>query len=87
MPRFDPAEFGRILARLTRHELRQAEGLVAEAGERAEALVEIDARAEAGGSAAACPRCRGGERVRRGRTRTGAQRWRWLGCGVGCGAT
>jgi len=31
MPRFDPAEFGRLLARLTPQELRQAEGLVAEA--------------------------------------------------------
>ena len=26
MPRFDPAEFGRVLACLTPHELRQAEG-------------------------------------------------------------
>lgn len=82
MPRFDLAEFGRILARLTPHELRQAEGLVAEARERAEALVEIDARAEADGLAAACPRCRSGERDRWGRTRTGAQRWRCTGCGA-----
>ena len=82
MPRFDLAELGRILARLTPHELRQAEGLVAEARERAEALVEIDARAEAEGPAAACPRCKGDERVRWGRTRTGAQRWRCSGCGA-----
>lgn len=32
-PRFDPAELGRVLASLTPHELRQAEGLVAEARE------------------------------------------------------
>ncbi len=49
MPRFDPAEFGRLLARLTPHELRQAEGLAAKARERAEAVLEIDARAETGG--------------------------------------
>lgn len=66
MPRFDPSEFGRMLARLTPHELRQAEGLVAEARERTEALVEIDARAEAEGPVAACPHCGGGERVRVG---------------------
>jgi len=36
MPRFDPAEFGRQLARLTPHELRQTEGMVAEARKRAE---------------------------------------------------
>jgi len=82
MPRFDLTDFGRLLARLTPHELRQAEGLVSEARERAEALLEIDARAEAGGPAAACPRCRGGQRVRWGRTRTGAQRWRCSGCGA-----
>jgi len=56
--------------------------MVAEARERAEAVMEIDARAEMGGPAAACPRCGGGERVRRGRTRTGAQRWRCSGCGA-----
>ncbi len=81
MPRFDQTEFGRFIARLKTHELRQAEGMVAEARERAEAVMEIDARAEVGGSAASCPRCEGGERVRWGRTRTGAQRWRCLGCG------
>ena len=81
MPRFDPAEFGHLLSRLTPHELRQAEELVAEARERAEAVLEIDARAEAGGPAASCPRCGGGARVRWGRTRTGAQRWRCSGCG------
>jgi transposase-like protein len=70
MPRFDPAEFGRLLACLTPHELRQAEEMVAEALERAEAVMEIDARAEVG------------ERVRWGRTLTGAQRWRCSGCGA-----
>ena len=59
MPRFDPAEFGRMLARLTPQELRQAEGLVAEARKRAEAVPEIDARADAGGPAASCPRAAG----------------------------
>ena len=82
MPRFDPAEFRRFLARLTPQELRQAEGMVAEARGQAEALIEIDARAEAGGSTSSCPRCGGGERVRWGRTRTGAQRWRCAGCGA-----
>jgi len=81
MPRFDPTEFGLFIARLTPHELRQAEGMVAEARERAEAVMEIDARAEVGGPAASCPRCKGGGRVRWGRTRTGAQRWRCSGCG------
>jgi len=80
MPRFYPAEFGRFLARLTPHELRQAEEMVAEARERAEAVMEIDACAETGGPAASCPRCGGGVRVRWGRTRTGAQRWRCSGC-------
>ncbi len=80
MPRFDPAEFVRVLARVTPHELRQAEGLAAEARERAEAVLEIDACAEKGGPAASCPRCGVGERVRWGRTRTGAQRWRCSGC-------
>ena len=56
MPRFDPAEFGRVLACLTPLELRQVEGLVAEARERAEAVLEIDACAEKGGPAASCPR-------------------------------
>jgi len=83
MPRFDPAEFGRLLARLTPQELRQAEGMVAEAREPAEAVLEIDARAEAGGPAASCPHCGGNKRIRWGRTRTGAQRW----CCSGCGAT
>lgn len=80
MPRFDPAEFGRVLACLTPQELRQVEGLVAEARERAEAVLEIDACAEKGGPAASCPRCGGGARVRWGRTRTSAQRWRCSGC-------
>jgi len=35
MPRFDPTEFGRLLAQLTPQELRQAEGLVADARKRA----------------------------------------------------
>jgi transposase-like protein len=80
MPRFDPAEFGRVLACLTPRELRQAEGLVTEARERAEAVLEIDACAEKGGPAASCPRCGGSARVRWGRTRTSAQRWRCSGC-------
>lgn len=82
MPRFDPAEFCRLLARLTPHELRQAEGMVAEARERAEAVLEIDVRAEAGGAAASCLRCGGDNRVRWGLTRTGTQRWRCSGCGA-----
>ena len=65
----------RLLVRLTPHELRQAEGMVAEARERTEAVMEIqareraeavmetDARADVGGPAASCPRCGGGERV------------------------
>jgi len=48
MPRFDPAEFGRLLSRLTSQELRQAEGLVTDARKRAEAVMEIGARADAG---------------------------------------
>ena len=41
MPRFDPTEFGRLLARLTPQELRQVEGLVADARKRAEAVLEL----------------------------------------------
>ena len=82
MPRFDPAEFGRLLARLTPQELRQAEEIVADARKRAEAVLEIDARADAGGPAASCPRCGGDERIRWGRTRTGTQRWNCSGCGA-----
>ena len=37
MPRFDPAAFGRLLARPTPQERRMAEGMVAEARERAAA--------------------------------------------------
>lgn len=40
MLRFDPAEFGGLLARLTPRELRQAEGLVTDAPKRAEAVLE-----------------------------------------------
>jgi hypothetical protein len=72
MPRFDPTEFGRLLARLTPQELRQVEGLVADARKRAEAVLEIDARADAGGPAASCPRCGSDARIRWGRTRTEA---------------
>ena len=82
MPRFDPTEFSRLLARLTPQELRKVEGMVAEARERAEAVLEIDARAEAGGPAASCPRCGGNKRIRWARTRTGAQRWRCSDCGA-----
>ena len=75
MPRFDPTEFGRLLARLNPQELREVEGLVADARKRAVAVIEIDARADTGGPAASCPRCGGDARTRWGRTRTGAQRW------------
>lgn len=37
MPRFDPTDFDRLLARLTPQELRRLEEMVAEARERAEA--------------------------------------------------
>ena len=82
MPRLDPTEFGRLLARLNPQELREVEGLVADARKRAEAVIEIDARADAGGPAASCPRCGGDVRTRWGRTRTGAQRWNCSGCGA-----
>jgi hypothetical protein len=87
MPRFDPTDFSRLLARLTPQELRKVEGMVAEARERAEAVLEIDARAEAGGPAASCPRCGDDKRIRWARTRTGAQRWRLAGLGeeASCG--
>ena len=39
MPRFDPTEFGRLLARLNPLELREVEGLVADARKRAEAVI------------------------------------------------
>ncbi len=39
MPRFDPAEFGRQLARLSPQELRHAEEMVAEERKRAEAVL------------------------------------------------
>jgi hypothetical protein len=81
MRRFDPTEFGRQLARLTPQELRRVEGMVAEARERAEAVLEIDARAEAGGPTALCVRCGGEGCMRWGRTRTVAQRWRCSGWG------
>lgn len=56
MPRFDPVVFGRMIARLTTQELRQAEGIFADTLKRAEAVLEIDARVDAGGRAAsACP--------------------------------
>ena len=60
MSRVDRAGFSRVLARLTLQELREVEALVAEARERAETVLEIDARAAAGGPAATCLRC-GGE--------------------------
>ncbi len=69
-----------MLARRTPQELGQAEGFVAEARKRAEAGLEIDARADAGGPAASCPRCGGDVRTRWGRTSTGAQRWHCSGC-------
>jgi len=49
MPRFDPTEFSHLLTRLTPLELRQAEAMIVETLERAEAVLEIDARADAGG--------------------------------------
>ena len=55
MPRFDPTKFGRLLARLNPQELRQVEGLVADMRKRAEAVIEIDARADAGGPAGVLP--------------------------------
>lgn len=64
MPRFDPTEFGRMLARLSPRELRQVEGLVADVRKGAEAVLEIDARADVGGPAASCQRCGGGARTR-----------------------
>jgi transposase-like protein len=82
MPRFDPTEFGRLPARLTPQELRRAESLIADARKRAEAVLEIDARADAGGPASPCPRFGGGARARWGRTRTRAQRWRCSECGA-----
>lgn len=82
MPRFDSTEFGLPLARLTPQELRQVEGLVADACKLADAVLEIDARADAGGPAASCPRCGGGARSRWGRTRTRAPRWNCSGCGA-----
>ena len=82
MPRFDPTKFGRLLARLIPQELRQVEGLVADMRKRAEAVIEIDARADAGGPAGSCPRCGGDARTRWGRTRTGVQRWNCSGCGA-----
>ncbi len=82
MLRFDPNELVLMLARLTPHELRQAEAMLSEARGRAEAVLEIDARAEAGGPSASCPRCGGDERIRWGRTRTGAQRWSCSACGA-----
>ena len=77
MSRVDPAGFSRVLARLK--ELGEVEALVAEARERAEAVLEIDARAAAGGPAATCLRCGGEGCIRWARTRTGAQRWRRSG--------
>jgi hypothetical protein len=82
VPRFYPTEFSRIIARLTPQELRQGERIVAEARERPEAVMEIDTRGEPDGPAASCPRCGGGECVRSGRTRTGAQRGHCSGCGA-----
>jgi transposase-like protein len=82
MPRFDPKEFGRMLARLSPQELRRAEDLVADARKRVEAVLQIDARADAGGPASSCPRCGGDTRTRWGRARTRAQRWHCSGCGA-----
>lgn len=53
---------------------------MAEARERAEADLEMDAQGDVGGPAASCPFCGGDTRVRWGRTRTGTRRWRCSGC-------
>ena len=82
MPRFDPTEFGRLLARQSPQELSQAEGLIADARKRVEAVLEIDARADASGPTAVCPRCGADARTRWCRTRTGAQQWNCSGCGA-----
>ena len=60
MPRVDPAEFGRVIAHLTPHELRPLEGMVAGERARSDAVTEIDSRADMRGPAASCPRCEGG---------------------------
>lgn len=39
MPRFGPPEFGDLLTRLSPHKLLQVEGMIAEARERAEAVL------------------------------------------------
>lgn len=82
MPRFDAAEFDRLLSRLTPRELASVGAMVSEAHDRAEALISIDARAEVGGHAVTCPCCGDAARSRWGRTRTGAQRWRCSSCGT-----
>ena len=64
MPRFDPTDFSRLLARLTPQGLRKVEVMVAEARERAEAVLEIDVHSEADEPAASCPRCGGDKRIR-----------------------
>ncbi len=79
MPRFDPAEFGRRLARLTPQELRQAEGLVADARKRAEVVLEIDARADVVGPASSCPRCDSDARIRWGANQNGRTAMALLG--------
>lgn len=80
MPHFDPTEFGRILARLTPQELRQAEDLIVEARKHTAAVLEIDARADSGGPASSCNRCGGNTRIRWGQTRTGEKRWHCSRC-------
>ena len=58
-------------------QIGHAENALRDARRRAEAVIEIDAAAEA----RACPHCGGAHNVRHGRTRTGIQRWRCLSCG------
>ncbi len=80
MPCFDLAEFGLLLTRPNPQELRLIEGLIAEARKRAGAVLEIDARVDAGGPALSYLRCGGLARFRWGRTRTGGKRWNCAGC-------
>lgn len=52
--------------------IADAEGVLRDARRRAEATIEIDTAAQG----RVCPRCGAAQKVRGGRTRAGAQRWR-----------
>lgn len=56
--------------------IADAQSALRDARRRAEATIEIDAAAEG----RVCPGCGGGRKVRHGRARTGAQRWRCRRC-------